>query len=108
MARAAKPIPEGFHTITLDVPEGETCKSLRQAEKLYDRLIENHCGRETPLIALGGGPVVSLLWPHTKNSPSLMLARLPVIVTRLSLLVLREVVWVKAELVSIPIPATLW
>ena len=51
---------EGFRTITLEVPEGETSKSIRQAEKLYDQLIENHCGRETPLIALGGGVVGDL------------------------------------------------
>ena len=51
---------EGIKALTFEVPEGESCKSIHQAEKLYDRLIENHCGRETPLIALGGGVVGDL------------------------------------------------
>ena len=51
---------EGIKALTFEVPEGESCKSLQQAEKLYDRLIENHCGRETPLIALGGGVIGDL------------------------------------------------
>jgi len=51
---------EGFQTITLEVPEGESCKSIQQAERLYDRLIENHCGRETPLLAFGGGVIGDL------------------------------------------------
>ena len=51
---------EGFRAITLEVPEGEPSKSIRQAAQLYDRLIENHCGRETPLIALGGGVIGDL------------------------------------------------
>jgi 3-dehydroquinate synthase len=51
---------EGIKALTFEVPEGESCKSIHQAEKLYDRLIENHCGRETPLIALGGGVIGDL------------------------------------------------
>lgn len=51
---------EGFRAITLEAPEGESCKSLQQAEKLYDRLIDSHCGRDTPLIALGGGVIGDL------------------------------------------------
>lgn len=51
---------EGFRTITLEAPEGESSKSLRQAGKLYDRLIDAHCGRDTPLIALGGGVIGDL------------------------------------------------
>ena len=37
---------KGIKAITLEVPEGEFCKSIRQTEFLYDRLIENHCSRE--------------------------------------------------------------
>jgi 3-dehydroquinate synthase len=51
---------EGIKALTFEVPEGESCKSIQQAEKLFDRLIENHCGRETPLIALGGGVIGDL------------------------------------------------
>jgi 3-dehydroquinate synthase len=51
---------EGIKALTFEVPEGERYKSIHQAEKIYDRLIENHCGRETPLIALGGGVIGDL------------------------------------------------
>ncbi|MGV7220444.1 MAG: 3-dehydroquinate synthase [Nitrospinales bacterium] len=51
---------EGIKALTFEVPEGESCKSIQQAEKLFDQLIENHCGRETPLIALGGGVIGDL------------------------------------------------
>jgi 3-dehydroquinate synthase len=51
---------KGIKVLTFEVPEGESCKSIQQAKILYDRLIENHCGRETPLIALGGGVVGDL------------------------------------------------
>jgi len=51
---------KGIKALTLEVPEGESCKSIQQAEKLYDQLIENHCGRGTPLIALGGGVIGDL------------------------------------------------
>ncbi len=45
---------------TLMIPEGETSKSLRQAEKLYDRLLELQCDRKSVLIALGGGVIGDL------------------------------------------------
>lgn len=51
---------QGWQALTLEVPEGEAYKSLQQAEKLYDRLIEFNCGRESLLIALGGGVIGDL------------------------------------------------
>lgn len=44
----------------IEVPEGEKSKSLQQAEKIYDRLLEWKCDRQTVLIALGGGVIGDL------------------------------------------------
>ena len=44
----------------IEVPEGEKSKSLDQAEKIYDRLMEWKCDRQTVLIALGGGVIGDL------------------------------------------------
>ncbi len=50
----------GFPTDVIEVPEGETSKSLREAEKIYDRLLEWNCDRQSLLIALGGGVIGDL------------------------------------------------
>ncbi len=47
-------------TRILEVPEGETSKSLEQAEKIYDHLLEWKCDRQTVLVALGGGVIGDL------------------------------------------------
>ncbi|KMP12705.1 3-dehydroquinate synthase [Candidatus Nitromaritima sp. SCGC AAA799-A02] len=44
----------------IEVPEGESSKSLKQAESVYDRLLEMHCDRGSALVALGGGVVGDL------------------------------------------------
>ncbi|GJL78968.1 MAG: 3-dehydroquinate synthase [Nitrospinaceae bacterium] len=44
----------------IEVPEGEKSKSLNQAEKIYDRLMEWKCDRQTVLVALGGGVIGDL------------------------------------------------
>jgi len=44
----------------IEVPEGERSKSLQQAEKIYDRLLEWKCDRQTVLVALGGGVIGDL------------------------------------------------
>lgn len=44
----------------IEVPEGETSKSLKQAEEIYDKLLEWKCDRQTVLLALGGGVIGDL------------------------------------------------
>lgn len=44
----------------IEVPEGEKSKSLEQAGKIYDRLLEWKCDRRTVLMALGGGVIGDL------------------------------------------------
>ena len=44
----------------IEVPEGEKSKSLEQAEKIYDHLLEWKCDRQTVLVALGGGVIGDL------------------------------------------------
>lgn len=41
----------------IDVPEGDRAKTLRQASKLYDSLINLKADRSTVIVALGGGAV---------------------------------------------------
>lgn len=53
-------VAAGFEVATLAVPAGESSKSLRQAESLYDRLANRNAGRDDPVIALGGGVVGDL------------------------------------------------
>lgn len=50
----------GHSPEVIEVPEGEASKSISQAEKLYDRLLELRCDRKTVLIALGGGVIGDL------------------------------------------------
>lgn len=42
------------------VPAGEGSKSLHQAEKIWDQMIQWNCGRDTLLINLGGGMICDL------------------------------------------------
>jgi 3-dehydroquinate synthase len=50
----------GFTVTLLEVPPGETYKSLETATGLYDRLTEALAERTTPVLALGGGVVGDL------------------------------------------------
>jgi 3-dehydroquinate synthase len=50
----------GFHTEILSVPAGEASKSLRQADRLFERLPALHLDRQSFVIALGGGVVGDL------------------------------------------------
>ena len=45
----------GYETQILEIPDGETAKSLATASDLYDRLVELKADRSTILFALGGG-----------------------------------------------------
>jgi len=50
----------GFPGEFIEIPEGETSKSLEQMSRVYDRLIEFNCDRRSVLVALGGGVVGDL------------------------------------------------
>ena len=50
----------GYSPNVIEIPEGETSKSLRQVELIYDRMLELKCDRKSVLIALGGGVVGDL------------------------------------------------
>lgn len=52
---------QGWTTDIIEVPEGESSKSLSQAEKLYDHLLELNCDRKSVLVALGGGVIGDLV-----------------------------------------------
>jgi len=45
----------GFEMEVIEVPDGEKYKNMREAEKIYDRLLDGKHDRYSPLIALGGG-----------------------------------------------------
>ena len=47
----------GFSPILFQFPEGEQNKTIEQAAKIYDFLIENRFERSSTIIALGGGVV---------------------------------------------------
>ena len=44
----------------IEIPEGETSKTLQQAEFIYDRMLEMNCDRKSAMIALGGGVIGDL------------------------------------------------
>ena len=50
----------GFEMEVIEVPDGEKYKNMREAEKIYDRLLVLKHDRHSPLIALGGGVIGDL------------------------------------------------
>ena len=52
---------QGWPADVIEVEEGETSKTLGQAEKIFDRLLELKCDRKSVLIALGGGVIGDLV-----------------------------------------------
>ena len=54
-------IEQGWIADVIEVPEGESSKSLGQAERLYDHLLELNCDRKSLLVALGGGVIGDLV-----------------------------------------------
>lgn len=58
---AANFIAQGWTTNIIEVSEGESSKSLSQAEKLYDHLLALNCDRKSVLVALGGGVIGDLV-----------------------------------------------
>jgi len=49
-----------FHTIVLEIPDGEKYKSLKTANMLYDRLLSCGVDRKSCIISLGGGVIGDL------------------------------------------------
>jgi 3-dehydroquinate synthase len=49
-----------FEVTVLTVPEGEQYKSLDNAARLYNELSQSQAGRNTPMLALGGGVIGDL------------------------------------------------
>jgi 3-dehydroquinate synthase len=47
----------GFDILTVEMRDGEEYKTLEEASKLYNRLIEARMERTTPIVALGGGVI---------------------------------------------------
>jgi 3-dehydroquinate synthase len=50
----------GFEVTVLALPPGEEQKTLATAGRLYDRLAAARAGRDTPVVALGGGVIGDL------------------------------------------------
>jgi len=50
----------GLSVSRIDVPSGETHKSLRQAGRIYEALVRSGADRRTAIVALGGGKVGDL------------------------------------------------
>jgi 3-dehydroquinate synthase len=50
----------GYQVDYIEIPDGEEYKSLEQANRIYDRLLNDRYDRKTTLIALGGGVIGDL------------------------------------------------
>jgi 3-dehydroquinate synthase len=50
----------GLEADCIEIPEGESHKSLGDAERVFDRLLELDCDRKSVLVALGGGVIGDL------------------------------------------------
>jgi 3-dehydroquinate synthase len=50
----------GIESAVVEIPEGETFKTLKEAETLYDHLTATRCDRNTLMVALGGGVIGDL------------------------------------------------
>lgn len=46
--------------IAIEIPDGERSKSQRIKDQVEGKMFKNHCGRETVIVALGGGVVGDL------------------------------------------------
>ena len=52
---------QGWATDVFQISEGETAKTLKQAEIIYDGLLALKCDRKSVLVALGGGVIGDLV-----------------------------------------------
>ena len=53
-------IKEGFESVLITVPAGETAKSLKTVQSCYDQLAKHRMERKSFIVALGGGVVGDL------------------------------------------------
>jgi 3-dehydroquinate synthase len=53
-------VAAGYQADSLQIPDGESYKSLEQANRIYDRLAELEYDRKSAIIALGGGVIGDL------------------------------------------------
>lgn len=53
-------VQAGLKVDCIEMPEGEDHKSLEEAEKIFDRLLQLNCDRRSVLVALGGGVIGDL------------------------------------------------
>lgn len=53
-------VQAGLKVDCIETPEGEDHKSLEEAEKIFDRLLQLNCDRQSVLVALGGGVIGDL------------------------------------------------
>jgi 3-dehydroquinate synthase len=61
LERFARPLRDaGVEVIGIVVPEGEAQKRWETVERVLDAMLERRCGRDTTLVALGGGVVGDL------------------------------------------------
>jgi 3-dehydroquinate synthase len=61
LQRLAKSLSDaGVEVVRIVVPDGESAKSWHTADEVFEALLENRCGRDTTLVALGGGVVGDL------------------------------------------------
>jgi 3-dehydroquinate synthase len=51
----------GIEAVRIVVPDGEEHKDWTTLDRVFDALLENGCGRDTTLIALGGGVIGDLV-----------------------------------------------
>ncbi|MFH0925418.1 MAG: 3-dehydroquinate synthase [bacterium] len=51
---------EALESYVIEIPDGESYKNLKYAEKLYDKLIEYKFDRKSVILALGGGVIGDL------------------------------------------------
>jgi len=47
----------GTNCISIILPDGEVYKTSDTLNSIYTKLLENHCERKTPILALGGGVI---------------------------------------------------
>src|SRR3972149_1732092 len=47
----------GLKAVVITVPDGEEYKSLEEAGKVFDALIDGRFERSSPIVALGGGVI---------------------------------------------------
>jgi 3-dehydroquinate synthase len=50
----------GFRTVKIILPDGESHKNWQTLNTVYDRLLAEHCDRQTTILALGGGVIGDL------------------------------------------------